>query len=180
MQPSKNTLNDIKNSQTAWLWYGLSVLVVGIDQLSKIYFENNFQLYQTVSVIEPIFNFTLAHNYGAAFSFLADQGGWQRFFFSGLAFGVCGFIIVYLRRLPRDTGVLSAGLALIMAGALGNLMDRVRLGYVVDFLHVHYANVWNFPIFNLADVAINLGVVLVLIDSFFLEAKRRKPPMIDA
>jgi signal peptidase II len=76
--------------------------------------------------------------------------------------------------------VLSAGLALIMAGALGNLMDRVSLGYVVDFLHVHYANVWNFPIFNLADVAINLGVVLVLIDSFFLEAKRREPPMIDA
>ena len=75
MQPSKNTLSDIKNPQTAWLWYGLSALVVGIDQLSKVYFENNFQLYQTVSVIEPIFNFTLAHNYGAAFSFLADQGG---------------------------------------------------------------------------------------------------------
>ena len=171
MQPSKNTLSDIKNPQTAWLWYGLSALVVGIDQLSKVYFENNFQLYQTVSVIEPIFNFTLAHNYGAAFSFLADQGGWQRFFFSGLAFGVCGFIIVYLRRLPRDTGVLSAGLALIMAGALGNLMDRVRLGYVVDFIHVYYQNS-HFPAFNIADSAITLGTILLLIDTFFLEKHR--------
>lgn len=156
----------------AVVWYGLALLTIVIDQLTKLYFEHNYQLYQTLPIIEPIFNFTLAHNYGAAFSFLADKGGWQKWLFAALALGVSLGIGWYLTRIPKVARVLASGLALIMAGALGNLIDRVRLGYVIDFLHVHYADSWHFPIFNIADVAINIGVALVLIDAFFLEPKR--------
>lgn len=162
------------NGNKAVVWYGLAVLAIIIDQITKLYFENNFQLYQSVPLIEPILNFTLAHNHGAAFSFLADKGGWQKWLFSGLALAVSLGIMAYLRKVPQQARALSMGLALIMAGALGNLIDRLRLGYVIDFIHVHNADVWHFPIFNVADVAINLGVALVLIDSFFLESKRQK------
>lgn len=164
----------IPNGNKAVLWYGLAVLAIILDQVTKLYFENNFQLYQSVPVIEPFFNFTLAHNHGAAFSFLADKGGWQKWFFSGLALAVSLGIMVYLRKIPKVATVLSAGLALVMSGALGNLIDRLRLGYVIDFFHVHNADVWHFPIFNVADIAINIGVALILIDSFFLESKRQK------
>lgn len=160
------------NGNKAVLWYGLAVLAIILDQVTKLYFENNFQLYQSVPVIEPFFNFTLAHNHGAAFSFLADKDGWQKWFFSGLALAVSLGIMVYLRKIPKVATVLSAGLALVMSGALGNLIDRLRLGYVIDFFHVHNADVWHFPIFNVADIAINIGVALILIDSFFLESKR--------
>lgn len=161
------------NGNKAMMWYGIAVLVMIIDQLTKLYFEHNYQLYQTTPIIEPIFNFTLGHNYGAAFSFLADKGGWQKWLFSGLALLVSVVLGWYLTYVPRIARVLSIGLALVMAGALGNLIDRVRLGYVIDFLHVHYGNVWHFPIFNIADVAINIGVALILFDAFFLEKKRQ-------
>lgn len=160
------------NGNKALLWYGLAVLAIILDQVTKLYFENNFQLYQSLPIIEPFFSFTLAHNHGAAFSFLADKGGWQKWFFSTLALAVSLGIMYYLRKVPKVATVLSAGLALVMAGALGNLIDRLRLGYVIDFLHVHNGDVWHFPIFNVADVAINIGVALILIDSFFLESKR--------
>ncbi|MFW2177954.1 MULTISPECIES: signal peptidase II [unclassified Moraxella] len=160
------------NGNKAFVWYGLAVLAIVIDQVTKLYFENNFQLYQTLPLIDPILNFTLAHNHGAAFSFLADKGGWQKWFFSALALAVSVGIMVYLRKTPQQAKVLSFGLAMVLSGALGNLIDRVRLGYVIDFVHVHYADVWHFPIFNVADMAINLGVALILIDAFFLEPKR--------
>lgn len=170
-----NSTNSLPiNGNKAVVWYGLAVAAIIIDQITKLYFENNFELYQTLPVIEPIFNFTLAHNHGAAFSFLADKGGWQKWFFSVLALGVSVGIMVYLRQVPKIAKVLSAGLTFVLAGALGNLIDRVRLGYVIDFLHMHYADSWHFPIFNIADVAINIGVALILIDSFFLESKRLK------
>lgn len=171
--PTQSEPRLVRNASKAFIWYGLALLAIILDQLTKLYFERNFQLYQTLSVIEPIFNFTLAHNHGAAFSFLADKGGWQKWLFSGLALVVSIGLGWYLTRVPRVARVLSAGLALIMGGALGNLIDRVRLGYVIDFLHVHYADVWHFPIFNIADVAINIGVALVLIDAFFLEKNRQ-------
>lgn len=160
------------NGKKAVLWYSLAVLAMIIDQVTKLYFEHNFQLYDSVPLIEPILNFTLAHNHGAAFSFLADKGGWQKWLFSGLALAVSLGIMAYLRKVPQQAKALSLGLAMIMSGALGNLIDRVRLGYVIDFIHVHYGNVWHFPIFNVADMAINLGVALVLIDAFFFEKKR--------
>lgn len=165
-----------KNGNKAMIWYGLAVLAIIIDQLTKAYFANNFELYQSVPVIEPILNFTLAHNHGAAFSFLADKGGWQKWFFSALALGVSLGIMVYLRKIPQQAKVLSFGLAMVLSGALGNLIDRLRLGYVIDFIHVHYADSWHFPIFNVADMAINLGVALILIDAFFLEPKRNPNP----
>lgn len=161
------------NGNKAVVWYGLAVLAVIIDQVTKLYFEHNYQLYQTLPIIEPIFNFTLAHNHGAAFSFLADKGGWQKWLFGGLALAVSLGIMVYLRKIPQQAKLLACGLSLVMAGALGNLIDRVRLGYVIDFLHVHYADSWHFPIFNIADVAINIGVALILIDAFLLESKRK-------
>ena len=162
-----------KNGSSALVWYAIAGVVMAIDQVTKLYIEHNFQLYQTLDVLAPIFNFTLAHNYGAAFSFLADKGGWQKWLFSGLALLVSVVLGWYLTHVPRIARVLSTGLALVMAGALGNLIDRVRLGYVIDFLHVHYGNVWHFPIFNIADVAINIGVALILFDAFFLEKKRQ-------
>lgn len=166
----------IPNGHKAVLWYGLAVLAILLDQVTKLYFLNTLQTEgNTIPVIAPIFNFTLAYNHGAAFSFLADKGGWQQWFFSVLALAVSLGILYFLwKKTPKVATVLSAGLALVMAGALGNLIDRLRLGYVIDFLHVHYANAWHFPIFNVADVAINIGVALILIDSFFLENKRKK------
>ena len=104
---------------------------------------------------------------------MADKGGWQKWLFSGLALAVSFGIMAYLRKIPQQAKLLALGLSLVMAGALGNLIDRVRLGYVIDFLHVHYGNAWHFPIFNIADVAINIGVVLILIDAFLLESKRK-------
>ena len=160
------------NGNKAMMWYGIAVLVMIIDQLTKLYFEHNYQLYQTTAIIEPIFNFTLAHNHGAAFSFLADKGGWQKWLFSGLALAVSFGIMAYLRKIPQQAKLLALGLSLVLAGAVGNLIDRVRLGYVIDFLHVHYGDAWPFPIFNMADVAINIGVALILIDAFLLESKR--------
>jgi signal peptidase II len=143
------------NGNKAMMWYGIAVLVMIIDQLTKLYFEHNYQLYQTTPIIEPIFNFTLGHNYGAAFSFLADKGGWQKWLFSGLALAVSLCLMAYLRKIPQQAKLLALGLSL-----------------VIDFLHVHYGDAWHFPIFNMADVAINIGVALILIDAFLLESKR--------
>ena len=103
---------------------------------------------------------------------MADKGGWQKWLFSGLALAVSLGIMAYLRKIPQQAKLLALGLSLVLAGAVGNLIDRVRLGYVIDFLHVHYGDAWHFPIFNMADVAINIGVALILIDAFLLESKR--------
>ena len=165
-----NTLS--VNGNRAFAWYALAGVVLLIDQLTKWYFHTNFELYETVPIIEPVLNWTLAYNYGAAFSFLADQSGWQKWFFAGLAMAMSLFLLIYLRKTPRKATVLNVGLALILGGAMGNLIDRVRLGKVVDFIHVHYADVWHYPIFNFADVGICVGVALVLIDMFLFEPKR--------
>ncbi len=119
----------------------------------------------------PFLNWTLLHNYGAAFSFLSDAGGRQHYLFTGLA-GIVSIIFVFwLMRMPKQTVVLPAAIALILGGALGNLIDRVTLGYVVDFIHVFYQD-HHFPAFNIADSAITLGTILLLIDTFFLEKQR--------
>ena len=112
-------------------------------------------------------NMTLAHNYGAAFSFLADAGGWQRWFFIALTAVVSVVLLVWLVRLPRREWVTGLGLGLILGGAIGNVADRVRLGYVVDFIDVHFRG-WHYPAFNVADSAITCGVALLLIDAIIL------------
>lgn len=162
----------IPNKQRALLWYVLSVVVIGLDQWTKWLAELKLNFHEPIAVIEPILNWTLAYNYGAAFSFLADQGGWQKWFFAGLSFVMSLFLVVYLTRAPRQAKLLNVGLALILGGAIGNLIDRVRIGKVIDFIHVHYADVWHYPIFNVADIAICIGVAIVVIDMLFLEGKR--------
>jgi signal peptidase II len=141
----------------------LSALVIVLDQLSKRWISSHFANGESVSVT-PFFNLSLAHNQGAAFSFLNDAGGWQRWMFSGIAAGASVWIIRLLNR-HRGQMLFCFALALIMGGALGNLADRILYGYVVDFLDFYW-DVHHFPAFNLADSAITCGAALLLLDSF--------------
>lgn len=145
-----------------WLW--LSVLVVALDLGSKAIASHYLMLYQPLPVF-PGFNWTLAHNQGAAFSFLSTESGWQRWFFSVIALVVSVGIIVWIKRLAPTQTLLALALALVLGGAIGNLWDRVTLGYVVDFIDVYYQQ-YHWPAFNLADSAICVGAVLLVIDSF--------------
>ncbi|HCL15067.1 MAG TPA: signal peptidase II [Pseudomonas sp.] len=147
-------------------WLVLSVVVILLDQLSKAYFQNNLSLYQQVPVITDLFSWTLAYNTGAAFSFLADHSGWQRWFFAGIALVVSVVLVVWLKRLKASETWLAVALALVLGGALGNLYDRVVLGHVVDFILVHWQNRWYFPAFNIADSAITVGAVMLALDMF--------------
>ena len=168
----------VANGSRAFIWYLLSMVVVTIDQWTKWLAETKLSFHEPVTVIEPFLNWTLAYNYGAAFSLLADAGGWQKWFFSGLAFVMSVFLIIYLLKVPRQAKLLSVGLALVLGGAVGNLIDRLLNGKVTDFIHVHYADVWHYPIFNIADIGICIGIALIVIDMLFLEGKRqdkRKP-----
>ena len=151
-----------KTGQLVWLW--LSVLVIALDQASKHWFEHNLSLYEQIVIIPDLFSWTLAYNKGAAFSFLADQGGWQRWFFALVALVASGVLLVWLKRLQRHERLLAAGLALVLGGALGNLYDRVVLGHVVDFILVHWQDRWFFPAFNLADSAITVGAGILILD----------------
>ena len=147
-------------------WLGLSLLAVVLDQLSKLAVAGSMQLYQSIKVM-PYFNLTYVHNTGAAFSFLSDAGGWQRWFFAGLAVIISAVIAVWLAKLKRHETLLAVALSLVLGGAIGNLIDRLIYGYVIDFLDVYYQS-WHWPAFNIADSAITLGVVLMLAESFGL------------
>ncbi|WP_275627663.1 signal peptidase II [Pseudomonas sp. 273] len=147
-----------------WLW--ITVLVLVLDQASKAYFEGTLSLYQQIVVIPDLFSWTLAYNTGAAFSFLADSSGWQRWLFALIAVVVSAVLLVWLKRLkPSDTW-LAIALALMLGGALGNLYDRIVLGHVIDFILVHWQNRWYFPAFNLADSAITVGAIMLALDMF--------------
>jgi signal peptidase II len=160
----------LKAGASSWMW--LSLAVMGLDRWSKLLIVERFSLYDSMAVL-PILDITRLHNTGAAFSFLAGASGWQRWFFTGLGVIVSIAIFVWLRRLPaRGHQLLSAGLALILGGALGNVIDRVQWGYVVDFIHVHYER-WYFPAFNVADSAITVGAGLLILDAL-LESVRAK------
>lgn len=152
------------------VWLLLSLLAIVLDQWTKSFATAHLVYGQPVPVM-PMLNWTLLHNYGAAFSFLSDAGGWQRYFFTGLASVVSVIFAIWLLRLPKNTVVLAAAIALILGGAIGNLIDRITLGYVVDFIHVYYNNS-HFPAFNIADSAITLGTILLIFDTFFLEKHR--------
>ena len=146
-------------------WYGLAAGVIVLDQLSKWVVLANLQFGETIYVA-PFWNWVLTYNPGAAFSFLADQPGWQRWFFSILAVGVSAWIALMLRRHAGET-MLATALALIMGGALGNVIDRIRFGAVVDFVQWHAAGNY-FPAFNVADSAITIGAVLLVWEQLFL------------
>ncbi|MBE9579419.1 MULTISPECIES: signal peptidase II [Moraxella] len=176
---SENTQNSTTppiqpNANKATLYYLIGLVVLILDQATKIFFEKWLVVEgNSVSVIEPILNWTLAYNRGAAFSFLANQGGWQKWFFAVLGLLVSAFIMVYLRKIPKNAKILAWGLALVLGGAIGNVIDRFLYGHVIDFIHVHYANMWHYPVFNVADMAIMGGMGLVMVDMLFLENKRK-------
>lgn len=152
-----------------WRWYALALLVVALDQISKQWVTATLTYGEPV-VFTPFFNFTLLHNPGAAFSFLSEAGGWQRWFFTVMALGVSLALIVWLAKVCVAKPLESLALALILGGALGNVYDRLVLGYVVDFIVVHYRN-YHFPAFNIADSAITVGAFLLIIDMLFSKEK---------
>ncbi|HEB77514.1 MAG TPA: lipoprotein signal peptidase [Methylothermaceae bacterium] len=141
-------------------WLGLAVVVVLFDQLTKTWVVATLPFRHRIELL-PFFNLTHVHNTGAAFSFLSDAGGWQRWFFLGLALVASVVIVAWLRRLPKTARLEAFSLTLVLGGALGNFIDRLRFGYVIDFLDFHLGG-WHWPAFNLADAAITIGVVLLL------------------
>jgi len=170
-----------------WLW--LSVLVIVLDQGTKYLASQLLALYQSVEFI-PLLKFTLLHNKGAAFSFLSSAGGWQRWLFTLLALVVSAIIVAWLRRVSAQEKWQAMGLALILGGALGNVIDRIMYGYVVDFLDFYYqaeqclplfyqvhtpVAECHWPAFNIADSAITVGVVVLIIDNIHSSLKRHVP-----
>ena len=158
-------------------WLVLSLLVLVIDQVSKAHFEGSLEMFQQIVVIPDYFSWTLAYNTGAAFSFLADGGGWQRWLFAVIAVVVSAVLVVWLKRLGRDDTWLAIALALVLGGALGNLYDRIALGHVIDFILVHWQNRHYFPAFNFADSAITVGEIMLALDMF--KSKKTGEPVHD-
>ncbi len=146
-----------------WLW--LSLVVVVLDQVSKQLIVSSFMLYEVLELL-PLFNLTLAYNEGAAFSFLSDQPGWQRWFLSGVAAVATLVMILWLRGLKQHERLSAIALALIVGGAVGNLIDRLLFGYVIDFLDF-YIGQYHWPAFNVADSAISIGVAVMLYEILF-------------
>jgi signal peptidase II len=160
--------SDLNKSQLKWLW--LAVIAIILDFVSKQMAESFLHYAQPVYVL-PVFDLTLLYNKGAAFSFLANEGGWQRWFFTIIAIGVSSVLTVWLMKLKPSEKWLSIALALVIGGALGNLYDRLAYGHVIDFIHVH----WNdnyFPAFNIADSAISIGAAMLLYESLFMQQKK--------
>ncbi len=143
-------------------WLLVAVVVIVLDQISKYFANNNLDYASPVEIL-PVLDITLHYNRGAAFSFLSDAGGWQRWFFTVIALVVSGYIGVWLVRLKREQWLLSFALALVLGGALGNLWDRMYFGHVVDFISVHWGASY-FPTFNIADAGISVGACLLLLD----------------
>ena len=152
MQPKPNAL----------AWLALSALVIVLDQITKHFAIDLLEPYKPQAVIPGFLNWTLAYNAGAAFSFLHDAGGWQRWLFTVLAIAVSAVLVVWLSRTARVDWRTALPLALVIGGALGNLIDRVRFGHVTDFIEVYYQQ-WSWPAFNVADSAISVGAVLLIL-----------------
>jgi signal peptidase II len=161
----------VPNRRRPAVWLLLSAFIVLADQLTKSYITSHYGEFEFTTVL-PVLDITRMHNVGAAFSFLASASGWQRWLFIGLALSVSIAIIVWLCRMPRYHGLLAAGLALVLGGAVGNVIDRIRLGHVIDFIHFHWDRAY-FPAFNVADSAITVGAACLLLDAL-LEPKRTR------
>ena len=153
-------------------YLGLSGLVIVLDQLSKWIISSSFSLHETLAVM-PFFNLTLAHNTGAAFSFLAQAGGWQRWFFVGLTTVISIALLIWLKKLSTQAKLEAIAISLILGGAIGNVIDRIYYGYVVDFLDFYYGTA-HFAAFNIADSAICIGAGLLIIDSFMSKPESDK------
>jgi signal peptidase II len=162
----------IWQSGLRWLW--VSALVVLLDVVTKRLVSTHLSLHEAI-VVTPFFNVTLAHNQGAAFSFLHDAGGWQRWLLIGLALVVSVMLLIWLSRLVAARWWTGTALAMIFGGAAGNVWDRIQHGYVVDFIQVYYQD-WYFPSFNIADSAISVGAVMLLIESIRKENTNHSSP----
>lgn len=162
----------LRNGIYALRWYALALVLIGLDQYTKGLASGALEYGRPVEVFSW-FNLTLQHNTGAAFSFLSGAGGWQRYFFSIVAVTISTGLVVWLYLAPRGQWLLALSLGLILGGALGNLWDRLALGYVVDFISVHYDGHY-FPAFNLADSAISVGAACMLLDSFIASRGQHK------
>ena len=153
-----------------WPWLAWAVFLLGADQITKTLILNNYRLGDS-TFITSFFNIVRAHNTGAAFSFLADAGGWQRWLFTGIGVAATIFIVWQLRAHPGQK-LFSFALSSILGGAVGNVVDRLMHGYVVDFLQFHYAG-WYFPSFNLADSAITVGAACLILDELLRVRRER-------
>jgi len=154
-------------------WMVVALIIAVVDQLTKLAIIEWIPLYDRVP-LNSFINLTHQKNTGAAFSFLADAGGWQRWFFVVLATGVSVVIAIWIWRIRNDgQAILSAGLALVLGGAVGNLIDRILLGHVTDFFQVWFGS-WAFPSFNVADAGISVGAALLIIDALFFSGKEQK------
>lgn len=164
------TLEPMRKKELSW--YLLAIVVIILDQVTKVAVEAYLTYGERIEIL-PVFDLTLLYNTGAAFSMLSDAGGWQRWFFTAIAVVMSIVLTIWLYRLPRNHVVLAAALSLVLGGAIGNVIDRIRLGHVVDFISVHYGGAY-FPAFNVADSAITIGAALMLIDAFFFSGKTPK------
>ena len=159
---------DTQKSRLKWLWLSLAALI--LDFATKQMAQHFLIFAQPVYVL-PVFDLTLLYNKGAAFSFLANESGWQRWFFTFIALSVSSVMTVWLMKLKANEKWLAAALALVIGGAIGNLYDRIAYGHVVDFIHVHWDEHY-FPAFNIADSAITLGAIMLLIDSLLFSTNK--------
>jgi len=165
---------DRESPRTALRWLWLSAFVIGLDQAVKALVVARLELFERREWL-PVLEITRLHNRGAAFSFLSDASGWQKYFFITLALAISAGIIFWLSRLRlAHSALLGSGLALVLGGALGNVIDRVLRGHVIDFIHFHWFDTWYFPAFNVADSSITIGAALLILDS--LLESRRAPP----
>lgn len=161
----RQSSNSPASGASGWLW--LSLLIIILDQATKAVVANSLDLYERVAVL-PMLEFTHQHNTGAAFSMLDHASGWQRWLFICLGLAVSGGLMMWLRTIRNnEQTLLAVGLALVLGGALGNVIDRVWLGYVIDFVHIHWDSVsFSFPAFNVADAAITVGASCLFLDAF--------------
>ncbi len=155
----------------AWPWLWLSALVIVLDQLSKAWVLATLDPGQKLAVIPGFFYWTLAFNDGAAFSFLANSGGWQRWLFTLLALAIAAVLLVWMKRTRAGDWRTAVPLALVLGGALGNVIDRIRLGHVTDFILVYFGD-WAYPAFNVADSAVCVGAVALILFSFLAPARQ--------
>lgn len=152
-------------TQTGLRWIWLAVVMIVADQLAKLAIMQTIPYGHGV-VITPFFNLVHVYNTGAAFSFLADAEGWQRWLFSGLAVAISIVLLVAMKRAPARCSLATLAYSLVIGGAVGNLIDRLVYGHVVDFLDFHWQDVYHFAAFNVADMAISCGAILIILDGF--------------
>ncbi len=169
-QTEQQTVAPLPALQSGLFWLWISVLVIALDLITKFAVVDAMSLGESIQIL-PFFNFTYVHNYGAAFSFLSDAGGWQRWFFTAIGVGAVGLILYWLKQMPKNQKLQGVAFTLILGGAIGNLYDRNVYGYVVDFLHFYYQN-WHFPAFNIADIAISCGAGLLIIEILFFSSEQ--------